>query len=85
MVIVLAVINWIIQLFIIIVFINVILSYFVPPYNKVKMVLDNIVNPFLRPIRRFLPQTGTVDFSPMVLVIILILLSRLIQSIASRL
>jgi len=85
MVIVLAVINWIIQLFIIIVFINVILSYFVPPYNKVKMVLDNIVNPFLRPIRRFIPQTGTVDFSPMVLVIILILLSRLIQSIASRL
>jgi YggT family protein len=85
MVIVAAVLNWIIQLLIIIVFIDVILSYFVPPYNKIRMFLDNIVNPLLRPIRRFMPQTGTVDLSPMVLVIILILLSRLIQSVSARL
>ena len=85
MVIVAAVLNWIIQLLIIIVFIDVILSYFVPPYNKNRIFLDNIVNPLLGPIRRFMPQTGTVDLSPMVLVIILILLSRLIQSVSARL
>lgn len=85
MVIVAAVLNWIIQLLIIIVFIDVILSYFVPPYNKIRIFLDNIVNPLLGPIRRFMPQTGTVDLSPMVLVIILILLSRLIQSVSARL
>lgn len=82
MAIVVTILSWLIQLLIIIVFVDVILSYFVPPYNQFRMILDRIVNPLLSPIRRFIPQTGTVDFSPMVLVIILIILSRLIQNIS---
>lgn len=36
-------------------------------YNSVGMILD----PILRPIRRVMPDTGAIDFSPIVLVILL--------------
>jgi YggT family protein len=34
----------------------------------------------LRPIRRLLPDTGAIDFSPMVLVFILMALERILES-----
>ena len=36
-------------------------------YNSVGMILD----PILRPIRRIMPDTGAIDFSPIVLIILL--------------
>ncbi len=36
--------------------------------------LDRLIDPLVRPIRRVLPDFGGLDFSPMVLVIVLILL-----------
>ena len=36
-------------------------------YNSINMILD----PILRPIRRILPDTGAIDFSPIVLIILL--------------
>jgi YggT family protein len=39
-------------------------------YNAVRM-LDRAVSPLLRPIRRFLPTLGGLDFSPVVLLILI--------------
>ena len=36
-------------------------------YNSINMILD----PVLRPIRRIMPDTGAIDFSPIVLIILL--------------
>ncbi|MEO0418799.1 MAG: YggT family protein [Pseudomonadota bacterium] len=36
-------------------------------YNSIGMILD----PVLRPIRRIMPDTGAIDFSPIVLIILL--------------
>ena len=80
-----SIIHWIIQLIILIVLADVILSYFVSPFNNIRQFLDRIVEPMVRPIRKILPQTGSIDFSPMVLVIGLILLDTLIQNIILRL
>lgn len=33
--------------------------------------INSILDPILSPIRRFLPQTGAIDFSPLVLIIVL--------------
>lgn len=44
--------------------------------------LNAILEPLLRPIRRFLPDTGAIDFSPMVLIIGLNLLLILLSGIA---
>ena len=58
---------------------SVLLSYFVDPYNPIRQALDRIVNPFLAPIRRMMPTSmGGLDFSPMILILLVWLLSRLI-------
>jgi len=36
-------------------------------YNSIGVILD----PILRPIRRIMPDTGSIDFSPMALIILL--------------
>jgi YggT family protein len=49
-----------------------------PPYHRVRQVIDRIVNHFLQPIRRFIPTTGGLDFSPMVLIILLYILDSIL-------
>ncbi|HLE13310.1 MAG TPA: YggT family protein [Anaerolineales bacterium] len=48
----------------------VILSYFMDPFHPVRMTVNRIVEPLLNPIRRILPSTGMIDFSPLVLLIL---------------
>ena len=47
--------------------------------------INSLLEPVLRPIRNLLPQTGAIDFSPLVLIIalqiMLIILSSIIRSI----
>jgi len=57
------------QAFIWIVIISSLLSFFLPPYHPVREALDRIVAPFLIPIRRIVPLAGTLDFSPLILII----------------
>ncbi|MGW8224287.1 MAG: YggT family protein [Anaerolineales bacterium] len=59
----------------------VLLSYFMDPYHPVRNTVDRIVNPILNPIRRILPKTGMVDFSPLVALIVLQVLEYIIKSI----
>lgn len=66
-----------------IVIIDVVLSYFVPPFNPLRSVLDRIVQPMLDPIRRVLPPTGMLDFSPLLLLIILQVLNNLVILLVS--
>ena len=65
----------------------VVLSYFMDPYHPVRMTINRFVDPILNPIRRLLPQTGMVDFSPLVAIILIqlieFILTRLLISLAS--
>ena len=54
-----------------VIFADIIVSFFLSPYHPIRAFLDRIVNPLLAPIRRFMPQTGMFDFSPIVLILIL--------------
>ena len=47
--------------------------------------LNMILDPFLRPIRRIMPDTGMIDFSPMVLLIGLRILQMLLMGLANDL
>jgi YggT family protein len=66
--------------------IHVVLSYFMSPYHPVRQAIDRFIEPLLAPIRRILPRTGMIDFSPLVLLILIQLvefvLVRLIVSLA---
>jgi YggT family protein len=68
-------------LFIWVVIASVLLSYFVSPYHPVRIALDRLVEPFLNPIRRIIPATGMIDFSPLILIVLIEFLSRIIISI----
>ena len=63
------------------VFIYVILGYFVAPYHPVMEFLRRLVSPMLDPIRRIMPQTGMLDFSPLVLLILVQLIGWLLISL----
>jgi YggT family protein len=59
------------QLFTIIIIIDAVLSFILSPYQPFRQFLDRIVNPLLNPIRRVVPPIMNMDFSPIILLIIL--------------
>lgn len=54
-----------------VVIISVLLSYFMDPYHPVRQGVDNLVRPLLNPIRRVVPPAGMFDFSPIILIILI--------------
>jgi YggT family protein len=62
----------------ILIIVYVILSYFLSPYHPIRQTIDRLVEPLLAPIRQILPQTGMIDFSPLVLLILVQLISALL-------
>jgi YggT family protein len=69
----------------ILIFVWVISSWILAPYHPVREALDRIVEPLLTPIRRLIPQTGPVDFSPMILIILIILLEQVLYRLVRSL
>jgi len=69
------------QTFIWVVIANSLLSFFLSPYHPVREALERIVAPFLNPIRNLMPNTGAIDFSPLVLILALDFLSRIFIAI----
>jgi len=65
------------------VFITVILSYFLSPYHPIRSFLDRIVNPLLAPIRRIVRPIQGLDFSPVILLLLLQLLQYILVRILS--
>ena len=76
-----ATVNLVTRLVIIVLVIQVVLTYFLPPYNPVRQRLDRLVYPLLAPIRRVMPNTGPLDFSPLVLIIAIEILDWLLVRI----
>lgn len=71
-------INTLEWILILLIFVSVILSYFMDPYHPVRRGVDRIVEPMLTPIRRIVPLVGMLDFSPLVLIILIQVLSSLL-------
>ncbi|MFT5111576.1 MAG: YggT family protein [Parasphingorhabdus sp.] len=68
-----------VYIFVFVTFIRAILSWFQGGgYNPLTRLLDSLSEPLLEPIRRALPSVGGLDFSPMVLLILLMLFLKLI-------
>ncbi len=76
-------INTLSQIFVWIIIASSLLSFFLPPYHPVREALDRIIDPFLTPIRRVVPNAGMFDFSPLLLIIAVQLLARILISILS--
>lgn len=81
MIFVVRLINILSDLITLLIIVHVILSYFMSPFHPVRRFVDNLVEPMLSPIRRVLPQTGMLDFSPLILLLIVWLITRLVTSL----
>jgi YggT family protein len=75
------IINFIANLFIVLVIADSLLSFFLSPYHPVRATMDRIVNPFLAPIRRIVPSIGVLDLSPLILIVLVEILDRIIISL----
>ncbi|GAI76774.1 unnamed protein product [marine sediment metagenome] len=59
--------------------IRVILFWFSPRQtSRLAIILLQITEPFLRPLRRIVPRAGVFDFTPLVAIVILMLISYLL-------
>ncbi|MFN8433924.1 MAG: YggT family protein [Anaerolineales bacterium] len=57
------------------------LSFFLPPYHPVREALGRIVDPLLNPIRSLMPSAGGLDFSPLILILIIELITNFLRSL----
>jgi YggT family protein len=79
-----SIVNSLAQALVILVFVSVILSYLMDPYHPVRRGVDNIVQPMLDPIRRIVPPVGGLDFSPLVLILLIQFVARIIIVFLTR-
>jgi YggT family protein len=78
-------INFIANILILLVFIDSILSFFMSPMHPIRSALDRIVYPMLVPIRRVVPSFGSLDLSPLILIILIEIISYALIRILSLL
>lgn len=71
-------IQLIFRLFTLIIIVDILVSFFLPPYNRFRQILDNIVNPLLDPIRRVVPPISNLDFSPVILLVAIQIIENII-------
>ncbi len=74
-----------IQILSFIILLYVILSFFMRPDHEVMIFLGKIVNPILNPIRRIVPPLMGLDFSPVILMLIVSALGNALIRILYRL
>jgi YggT family protein len=72
------IINIVSNILIFIIIVDSILTYFLSPYHPLRSALDRIVQPMLSPIRKIVPLLGSLDFSPLVLIIIIEIVTYLL-------
>ncbi len=78
---IITIINLVTNLFILLVIADSVLSFFLSPYHPIREAIDRLVNPILAPIRRIVPLVGMLDLSPLILIILVEILSRLLISL----
>ena len=71
-------IQWFGNLVVSLVLLHVILSYFMSPYHPIRSFVDRLVEPLLAPIRRVVPLVGMLDFSPIILIILVQLFEQVL-------
>jgi YggT family protein len=77
-----------IYVYILLILAYIIMSWIRLPYsvwlNRIQTFLHDVVDPYLRVFRRFVPPVGPLDLSPMIAVIVLIVLQQVIHAVLNQ-
>lgn len=52
--------------------------------NELVRLLNNVTEPLLEPVRRIMPRTGMIDFSAMVVIIVLYIMITVVRTAAEQ-
>ncbi|MCI0864520.1 MAG: YggT family protein [Chloroflexi bacterium] len=82
-------INAVLTIFTIAIFARVILTFIIPMSGNrphpivisISTLVNQVTEPVLGPVRRSLPTFGGMDFSPMVVLIVLIVLRKVVEAV----
>ena len=69
------------DILILLVVVKVVISYFMSPYQPFRQKIDQFVDPLLNPIRKVVPLIGMMDFSPLVLILIVQIVEYLLVNL----
>jgi YggT family protein len=69
------------QLLSLLVLASVLLSYFLPVTNPIRLIIDRLLNPMLSPIRKIIKPFGGLDFSPVILMIAIYLIEWVLTQV----
>ena len=59
------------QILTVIIIIDAVLSFIMAPDHPIRSALGQILQPLYAPIRRFMPSMGGLDFSPLILLLLI--------------
>ena len=80
-----AYIGWVFNIYLLMLLIHILLSWFQLPYNpvlsRIRGFLYDACEPYLRIFRGIIPAAGGLDFSPMIAIIVLGFASRLVVNL----
>ncbi len=78
------VISSIANIFSLLIIVDVILSWILPPMHPARETFGRILQPIYSPIRRIVPPLGGMDFSPIILLIVIQVIVQIAATILRR-
>jgi YggT family protein len=79
---VLGLVQLLFDLYVLILLARVLLSWVqIDPRNPIVNLINQLTEPLLAPIRRLLPQTGPMDFSPMVAFVVVLIAEQVVLTL----
>jgi YggT family protein len=82
---IISVIQALFQILTLLVLASAVLSFFMSPSHPVRVFVDRLVDPMLMPIRRIVPPVQSMDFSPVILIILLNIVEYFLVSLLNSL
>lgn len=79
--IVISIINTTIDILTLLIFIYTLLSFFLDRYHPIQKALGTVLEPLLNPIRKRIPSARGIDFSPLILMVLLQLIGMILVAI----
>jgi YggT family protein len=73
-----AILDVVVTFYSIVLFARVIMSWIRIPYNQISEIIYRITEPVLAPLRRRLPMSMGIDFSPMIVFILLMVIKMVV-------
>ncbi len=69
------------QTLLVLILLKVLLSYFMDPFHPFRQSVDRLIEPLLKPIRQVVPSFGRFDFSPLILMVLVEIATRILLNI----